>query len=439
MLSKEDNELLTRVGPATLMGSLLRRYWQPVLYSDELPERDGSPVRVRLLGEDLIAFRDTGGKVGLVSLHCPHRGASLFYGRNEGHGLRCVYHGWKFDVEGRCVDMPNETGDGSDTQRTRKIGYPCREFGGAIWAYMGPGDPPDIPELEWAQLPASHKFTTKRFHECNWAQGLEGDLDSSHVGLLHSNLNKDVPSFSAGWRPGGSYDTVGHHRSPRVETQETAFGLWVAARRPSKDGFYYWRATALVFPFYAIIPPSGDSPLHINIWQPMDDEHTLVWSIEYHGGRPLTEEERARLGSGRYAHYGAVDILPPNSEPGGRWRSKANRANDFLIDREMQRTTNFTGLRGFWCQDRAVVESMGPISDRTREHLGPSDLGVARFRRLILHAARALKDGGKLPPGLHPNSQRVRAVAALVSENASWVEAINALSIARPGEWIPAP
>jgi phthalate 4,5-dioxygenase len=427
MLSKEDNEVLTRVGPGTLMGSLLRQYWQPVLRSAELAERDGTPARVRLLGEDLVAFRDTGGKVGLLPLHCPHRGASLFFGRNEEHGLRCIYHGWKFDVSGNCVDMPNEAGE-SSTRKLKKIGYPCSEFGSVIWAYMGPGEPPGMPELEWAHLPESHVFATKRFHECNWAQALEGDLDSSHVGL-----------FSYGWRPDGSYNTIGHHRSPRVETHETDFGLWVAARRPSKNGLFYWRATALILPFYTIIPASGDSPLHINIWQPMDDEHTLVWSIEYHGGRPLTQEERARLGSGQYAHYGPDDLLPASSEPGGRWRSKANRSNDFLIDREMQRTTSFTGLRGFWCQDRAAVESMGPIANRTTEHLGSSDVGISRFRRLVLQAARALKKEGRLPPGLHPKTHRVRAVAALVPESQSWVEAVNALSMARPGEWVPAP
>jgi hypothetical protein len=202
---------------------------------------------------------------------------------------------------------------------------------------------------------------------------------------------------------------------------------------------FYWRATALILPFYTIIPASGDSPLHINIWQPMDDEHTLVWSIEYHGGRPLTEDERARLSSGQYAHYGPDDVLPPTSEPGGRWRSKANRSNDFLIDREMQRTTNFSGMRGFWRQDRAVVESMGPIADRSNEHLGTSDLGIARFRRLVLQAARALSNEGKPPPGLRPHTQKVRAVAALVPENESWVEAVTALSAARPGEWASAP
>jgi phthalate 4,5-dioxygenase len=163
MLSKEDNEALTRIGPGTLMGSLLRHYWQPVLRSSELADCDGTPTRVRILGEDLIAFRDTGGKVGLLPLHCPHRGASLFFARNEQHGLRCIYHGWKFDVSGNCVDMPNEPEEGS-ARRVKRIGYPCREFGTVIWAYMGPGEPPGLPEFEWAHLPESHVFATKRLH-----------------------------------------------------------------------------------------------------------------------------------------------------------------------------------------------------------------------------------------------------------------------------------
>jgi len=417
------------------MGSLFRRFWQPVLYSSELADRDGAVVRVRLLGEDLIAFRDSGGKVGLLAAHCPHRGADLFYGRNEQHGLRCIYHGWKFDTEGRCTDMPNDPAGGDLASRVETIGYPCREIGTAIWAYMGPGAPPEPPELEWTLLPESHKFATKRFHECNWAQALEGDLDSSHVGLLHSNLDQLVPSFSYGWRPDGSYNTIGQHRSPRVEVEETDFGMWVAARRPSKEGYFYWRASAFILPFYTIIPASGDSPLHINIWQPVDDEHTLVWSIEYHGGRPITDDERSRLGSGHYAHYGPDDVLPASTQPAGQWRSKAIRANDFLIDREMQRSKNFSGLRGFWRQDRAVVESIGPIADRTNEHLGTSDLGISRFRRLMIRTAKALRDEGRLPAGLDPTTHHVRAVAALVPESAPWLETVRALSVARPGEW----
>lgn len=439
MLSKEENETLTRIGPGTLMGELMRQYWHPVLYSYELSARDGDPVRVRLLCENLLAFRDTEGGIGLIQENCPHRGASLFFGRNEFGGIRCVYHGWKFDAEGRCVDMPNEPADNDFKHKVRARTYPCREAGGIIWAYLGKGAPPRLPALEWAQLPDANRFMTKRYHECNWAQALEGDLDSSHVGFLHSALDKSVPGFGMGQRPDSSYDTIGNNRQPRVEVLESDFGMWVAARRPKTADLFYWRATALVMPYYTMIPPSGDVPIHVNIWQPMDDEVTLVWSIQYHGGRALNEEEHVKLKSGLYEHYGPDDALPATPEAGGRWRARASRRNDFELDRQAQRSTSFTGLRGFWRQDRAVVESMGPIYDRSQEHLGPSDLGILRFRRLMLRAAKAYEQDGTLPPAIDPGTHRIRAVAMLLAEGASWQDVIGERSIARPDNWVPGP
>jgi phthalate 4,5-dioxygenase oxygenase subunit len=439
MLSKEENELLTRVGPGTPTGELLRQYWHPVLYTYELAEKDGDPVRVRLLGESLVAFRDSAGSIGLLQENCPHRGASLFLGRNEHGGLRCVYHAWKFDTEGRCVEMPNEPPENDFKHKVRARAYPCRESGGIVWAFLGKGTPPGLPDLEWIHLPESHRFMTKRYHECNWAQALEGDLDSSHVGFLHSALDKSVPGFGKGQLPDGSYDTIGHNRQPRIEAQETDFGLWVAARRPRTKELFYWRATALVMPYYAMIPPSGDAPIHVNLWQPMDDENTLVWSIQYHGGRALNEGEMQKLRSGLYEHYGPEDALPPSSEAGGRWRARASRANDFEIDRKAQRQTSFTGLRGFWRQDRAVTESMGRIYDRSQEHLGPSDVGVLRFRRMLLKAVKAFAQDGTLPPAIDPGTHRVRAVALLLPEGASWEQAVAERSVARPDNWLPGP
>jgi phenylpropionate dioxygenase-like ring-hydroxylating dioxygenase large terminal subunit len=436
MLLTGENRTLTMVGPGTPMGTLFRRYWHPVLCSSELAAVDGDPVRVRLLCEDLIAFRDSNGRVGLVSEHCPHRGTSLFFARNEDCGIRCIYHGWKFDVDGNCVDMPNVSAENDFKHKVRLRAYPCRELNGMIWAYLGDGDAPPFLEVEWATVPDSHRFVTKRVHECNWAQALEGDIDSSHVGFLHSNLDRKVPSFARGQVAGGVYEKIGYNRAPRIEAMETDFGLWVAAGRASAEDRLYWRVTALVLPYYTIIPPSGDSPLHVNMWQPMDDETTLVWSIQYHGARALPEAERAKLGSGDYEHYGPDDRAPPTSEAAGTWRSKANYDNDFLIDREAQRTQTFTGLHGFWRQDRAVVESMGRIYDRTQEHLGASDLGIIRFRRLFIAAANAQE---KSPPGLDPTTQRIRAVAMLLPENASWRDAIKDLAVIQPDRWLPSP
>ena len=201
-MSKVDWRTLTHVGANTPMGTMLRSYWQPVLLSSELPERDGPPVRVRLLGENLIAFRDSSGGVGLLGNHCPHRGASLFFGRNEQNGLRCAYHGWKFDRTGRCVDMPNESPESDFKHRIRHAAYPCDEQGGIIWAYMGPeGKAPPAPNFEWLQVPGSHRYITKHTQDCNWLQALEGDMDSSHVGFLHSTLNKRVPGIQTAVGP----------------------------------------------------------------------------------------------------------------------------------------------------------------------------------------------------------------------------------------------
>src|SRR3954471_912864 len=189
MLTREDNELLTRIGPATPMGEVMRRYWQPALISSEFPERDGAPVRLRLLGEDLVAFRDTNGRVGILGANCPHRGAPLYFGRNEDSGIRCIYHGWKFDVEGRCLEMPNAPGDRDIRNKVRAKNYRCVERNGIVWAYMGAGEPPPMPELGWSEVAIEQKLVTKQLLECNYAQALEGDLDPSHVSFLHAPLD----------------------------------------------------------------------------------------------------------------------------------------------------------------------------------------------------------------------------------------------------------
>ena len=438
MLSKQDNDVLTRVGPGTPMGALLRQYWHPVLYSYELSQPDAPPVRVRLLCEDLLVFRDSGGQIGLIEENCPHRGASLFFGRNEECGIRCVYHGWKFDVNGKCVDMPNEPAETNFAHKVSVRAYPCKEWGGIIWAFLGDGEPPNLPELEWARVSDNHKFMTKRYHQCNWAQALEGDLDSSHVGFLHSELDRQVPAFGHDQPKDGDYKALGHNQSPRLEVEETEFGMWVVARRPStKEHHFYWRATALLFPYFVMIPPSGDAPIHVNLWQPMDDENTLVWSIQYHGGRPLTHKECEDLKSGLYEHFGPDDTLPPTSDAGGAWRSRANRGNDFLIDRKAQMTNSYTGLRGFWRQDRAVTESMGSICNRTKEHLGASDTGIIRFRRMFLKAARDFAHNGSLPTSRDPAASRIRPIGAILPEQMSWRENIAELSAAHPERWRP--
>jgi phenylpropionate dioxygenase-like ring-hydroxylating dioxygenase large terminal subunit len=437
-MSNVNWRTLTQVGPNTPMGAMMRCYWQPVLLSSELPHRDGAPLRVRLLGEDLIAFRDTSGGVGLLGNHCPHRGASLFFGRNEENGLRCVYHGWKFDRAGRCVDMPNEPPESNFKHRIRHTAYRCEERGGVIWAYMGSeGKATPVPDFEWLQVPESHRYITKHTQECNWLQALEGDMDSSHVGFLHSTLNKRVPGIKTA-EAGPAREYLAKSLQPRFEVMPTEFGLLIGARRQVAEDKDYWRVTAYLMPFYAMIPPTGDAPLRVNIWHPMDDENTLVWRIDYHPARPLTNAELDNLRSGLFAHVNPSEYLPPTSAAAGRWRPLANKSNDYLIDRDSQRTTSFSGLKGFWLQDRVVTESMGPIYDRRNENMRTSDVGVIQVRRLLIRALEAMQNEGAQPPALDTASHRARAVSMELPREASWIEFVRAPAVAQ-GSWRVSP
>jgi phthalate 4,5-dioxygenase oxygenase subunit len=432
MLTREDNELLTRIGPATPMGEVMRRYWQPALISSELPERDGPPVRLRLLGEDLIAFRDTNGRVGILGANCPHRGAPLYFARNEDAGIRCIYHGWKFDVEGRCLEIPNAAGDRDVRSKVRAKNYRCVERNGIIWAYMGAGEPPAAPELGWSEVPAEHKIVTKQLLECNYAQALEGDLDPSHVSFLHAPLD---PRGKSGYQGTAGVLSDRHlsdvaieqevkaaDRSPQINVLKTDYGLFVGARRDAGAERNYWRFTQLVLPFYVYVPGAVGSPVHCNVWQPMDDEHTMVWRIQYLHERPFTADERARLMTGTGAHIPPEGYLPATPEPGGAWIPKANRSNNYQQDRAQQRTVSFSGIRGIWAQDRACTEGMGTIMDRTQEHLVASDATLVQMRRLLLAAAKAMKETGAPPPAVTTVPPIMREPTVFHPKSLSWDE-----------------
>jgi phenylpropionate dioxygenase-like ring-hydroxylating dioxygenase large terminal subunit len=421
MLSKSDNELLTRVGPGTPMGDVLRQYWLPLLLTEELAEKEGNPQRARVLGENLIAYRDTEGKIGLLAENCPHRGASLFFGRNEERGLRCVYHGWKFDVAGHCVDMPNEPPESNFKDKVRARAYPCVERNGVIWTYMGPLEtPPALPDLEWNLVPENQRYISKRYEECNWAQALEGGIDSSHSGFLHSHLFD--PDDRSEYRQGMSIKAKDKH--PRFEVVDTSYGVLVGARRDADEEHYYWRITQFLMPFYTMIPPYGVSPtISGHAWVPIDDQNTMAWTVTWHPLRPLSDQEIHRMRNGWGLHLGEDTLLPPTSEAGSRWRPKANKTNDYLIDYERQRTREFTGLPGIAIQDQAMQESMGAIYDRSLEHLGSSDTGIIQVRRRWLKAAQQLRDSGITPTGVNAAaSYRVRSAAVILPREVSWVE-----------------
>jgi len=418
------------------MGSVLREYWLPALLSSELPSPDSDPVRVLLLGERLVAFRDTNGRVGLVQDNCPHRGASLFFGRNEEGGLRCVYHGWKFDVSGQCTDMPNEPAESDFRTKVKAVAYPCRERNGVVWTYMGPREtPPELPELEWNLVPEGQRFLTKRVQECNWAQAVEGGIDPSHSGFLHAPLHVDLDALT----PRERYRL---DKRPRFELLDQAYGLRIGARRGAQAGHHFWSITHFMMPFYNAFNSGGGDEARPSIggfaWVPMDDTTTMAWCCSWNPYRDLHDDERGdhprvRLG----VHLTESSRLPASSAAGGAWRPRANRSNDWLLDREVQRTRRFFGVPGISAQDAAVQESMGPIANRATDHLGSSDSAVIRVRRLWLAAAEARERNGD-PLGVDaPEAYRVRAANFVIPHDADWTVAASDWISAQPGAAAP--
>jgi len=396
-ISRDDNELLTRTGAGTPMGDLFRRYWVPALFSDELPKPDCPPVRVKLMGEKLIAFRDSMNRIGLIDEFCAHRGVSLWFGRNEECGLRCPYHGWKYDFTGQCVDLPSELEETGMRARIKLKSYPCIEKAGVIWTYMGPPElKPEPPAVEWTELPEERRYVSKRIQDNNYLQAIEGGIDSSHVSFLHSGALKHDPLFRG--TKGNVYNQ--NDKMPVFEVVEFDGGLLIGARRNADDGRYYWRITPWIAPFHTIIPPRGGHPLGAHMWVPIDDEHCWAWSINYHPKRALSPEELRAMKDGAGIH---VTYMP------GSFIPAANKDNDYLMDRESQASgLTYSGVAGIAMQDASLQESMGPIQDRSRENLVSTDNGIIMARRWLQRAAKANREG-KVLPSLDPKAQRVRS------------------------------
>lgn len=409
MLSAADNELLSRIGPGTKMGNLFRRYWIPAFLPEELPYPDCPPVRVKLLGETLVGFRDTEGKIGLLEEGCAHRKVSLYFAQNKECGLRCPYHGWKYDVSGQCVDMPSEPPDSTMKKSIRLKSYPCREHGGVVWAYMGPAElMPGLPALEWTTVPAANIHISKRVQMTNYAQSIEGGIDSAHVSFLHADTVLWNPE-----RKQSALRKIFLDGAPRFFIEPTDYGMMIGARRTFTEEQYYWRITQFLMPWYSVIPPSDDKPIGGHAWVPIDDETVMVWSLNYHPVRALTSTEVNLYKSGGEIH---TPTIP------GTFLPVRNKGNDYLIDRDLQKGASLSGIKGIAAQDQAMQESMGPIVDRTTEHLGTSDTAVIMMRRLLMKAAKEVAAGGN-PPGLNPESQRVRSISVTLPKEESWVEA----------------
>ncbi|HEX8739538.1 MAG TPA: Rieske 2Fe-2S domain-containing protein [Casimicrobiaceae bacterium] len=419
-MNEADNRVLTEVGAGTLMGNLLRQYWIPALQSIDLPERDGTPLRVRLLGENLVAFRATDGRVGLIDHVCPHRCASLYFGRNEENGLRCLYHGWKFDVEGRCVDTPNEPLRSTLKDRVRVTAYPCVERNGIIWTYMGRGgsDPPSLPELGWAMVGPTRRSALRYQRECNWVQAMEGDFDSSHLGILHAAFGapREHPAADTGVQSYRSLVRTDAH--PLLDVHDTDVGVMYGARRRADIGACYWRVTQFLLPFYTSVP-GYDGKNRDKVWVPLDEEHTMVWEPHWSATRELSADEQ----KGWTDRVGPSGFLPDTSDWLGRFRFAARAENDYLQDRVRQKRGNFSGMENVPpIQDAAVQESMGTICDRTKEHLGAADAAIVRMRRRLLGAATDLARGVAPPGTREPGLYRRHGDQLLLGEAESWVE-----------------
>lgn len=417
MMNVTDNELLVRTDAGTPMGEYFRRYWQPVALSREMPDPDSPPIRVRVMGEDLLAFRDTTGRVGLIEPRCAHRGTSLFFGRNEDCGLRCVHHGWKYDVDGNCIDMPNvEAGSPMHGKISIKA-YPTRELGDMVWAYFGPKDkmPRELPQLEHGMLPATHVYVTKRLQQCNWAQSMDGALDTAHFSFLHmpapSLASNDPANIAADER---RIRWLREGPIPEFTIVDHDVGFVIGGSRNADDDESYWRITQFMLPAHSITPSAMAGEIYYGYtWVPANDTSCWIYVYAWHPDRAITEQERAQFDKGGFGQF---------AELGPDWVPVRNRTNDYLIDREDQKHRTYTGVRGIAEQDALAQESQGVIADRTIEHLTASDVGVVHFRRLMLKEAKALAAGTEPIAAKRYESYRLRAGGALLPKELPFEE-----------------
>jgi phenylpropionate dioxygenase-like ring-hydroxylating dioxygenase large terminal subunit len=438
MTTAAEGMELTRVGPGTVMGDLMRCYWIPAAMSSELV-RDGAPVRLMLLGEKLIAFRDSDGRVGVMDHRCPHRCASLFLGRNEEGGIRCIYHGWKFDVAGNCLDMPSLPPPGFK-QKVKAKAYKAVERAGIVWVYMGTrAEAPPMPAFEILDMPEDEIKVGFIQRDCNYLQAIEGEIDTSHFGFLHAghvdpnDLSENEPVLN----------TV-INRAPEYHMAEVPWGTQYAGYREAKPGQTYYRVGNFLFPFWTQAP-NGEfgSHMHARGWVPLDDEHTMYVFIWWKRGvsamslpQPAFKDGTPIGGTGR-----GNKMLPNTTDWLGRWRMAANASNDWGMDRAAQQSNQiYSGIDGIHLQDQAITESMGGIVDHTLEHLAPSDQMITRTRRRLLIAARALREKGTSPPGAEePEVYRGARSGYFVSDDKSPWQEVYAKTLASAVHPTPTP
>jgi phthalate 4,5-dioxygenase oxygenase subunit len=414
MLTAEDNNLMCRVEGAAPMGQIMRRHWLPAVLSEEIAEPDGDPVRVRLLGEDLIAFRDSDGRPGLIGEFCPHRNASLFYGRNEECGLRCLYHGWKVDVEGNVLEMSSEPPESGFAAKVKHKSYPVHESAGVLWTYMGSAE--DMTPFEppvFAPTPDTKISVAKIVIDCNWAQMLEGAIDSAHSSSLHAS--DMVPARVDGAKATDkNWLRPSTDKAPRLQVEETSFGFrYAAIRRPivNANTHDYVRTTLFIAPYTVLIPPNNMYRIAI-LHVPMDDTHSAFYFIAFGNAETTPDQETWRK-------FNAAQVGIDVDETFRRIRT---RENNYLQDRKAMKLGNWTGIPGIPNQDIVMWETMGPIVDRTKDRLGASDVAIVEFRRIMVDAAHKMQAGGPAIGTALPRIPHAKLYSyeGIVPKSANW-------------------
>lgn len=409
MISQALNEQMTRIGKGQPAGEVLRRYWQPAALSDEL---DGPRpvVPVTLLGEELVLFRDNQGALGLIGRHCPHRGADLCYGRREDNGLRCPFHGWHFDRTGQCVEQPGEPEGSRMHEQIRTPAYPVVEKNGIVFAYLGPGEPPPFPNFDCFRAPATHVFAFKGLWECNWLQAMEVGIDPAHASFLHRFLEDEDPKDGYGKQfRDSAADTkipmtklLRDYPSPEIRVDETDFGLKLTALRHMANGLTHVRVTNQIFPQAICIPMSRE--MTITQWHvPVDDETCYWYSMFTSYDKPVN---KAVMRDQRLREHRLPDYAPLK-----------NKRNNYGYDPEEQARATYTGMgMDINVHDQWAVESMGRIQDRTQEHLGKTDIGIIRYRRMLRAAMAALAAGDETALPMHGNADPTLIVGPLSND-----------------------
>ncbi len=367
-MATHEADILTHTDRGTPCGELMRRYWQPAVLSEELPP-GGAPVPVRLLGEDLVAFRDDKGRPGLLGIHCSHRGADLSYGRVEDCGLRCIYHGWLYDIHGNCLDQPGEPGGGEHKDSIHQTAYPCIEKAGVVFAYLGPGEAPLLPNYEFLTVPEEQVFAIKLFNDANYLQGNEGNIDPVHLSFLHRKMNTG--------------ELTARDLAPKIEVEITDFGVRIYTVRKAESDKTYLRVSNFIYPNLSSFPGGvGREGYSVNWHVPIDDTHHWKYTFTFDREQPLDKEVTRR---------GRSDMSPD-------YKPTRNKANRYLQDRESMREQSYTGIGYvFQAHDLCVVEGAGAVQDRSREHLVTSDQAIVAARKLLLKAIQEVQEGRDAP------------------------------------------